>query len=120
MFLLLGIGGGELLSPMMLAFHILPQVTSATSAMMSLINTSAQVIRALATSSGIWSAGIILFIIGFIGGFVGRKIGLIISYEYNRSSFIIFSLVAVLSISSLYYIVELAIMDFNVEVDTVC
>lgn len=116
----LGIGGGELLSPMMLTFHILPQVTSATSAMMSLINTSAQVIRALATSSGIWSAGIILFIIGFIGGFVGRKIGLIISYEYNRSSFIIFSLVAVLSISSLYYIVELAIMDFNVEVDSVC
>jgi uncharacterized membrane protein YfcA len=117
---LLGIGGGELLSPLMLTFHILPQVTSATSAFLSFSNTLSLVIRNTSSESCDYGSGLILFFIGLAGGFIGRKIGLIISFEYNRSSFIIFALVGVLVLSSIYYVFELGTEEFNSSLSSLC
>jgi uncharacterized membrane protein YfcA len=117
---LLGIGGGELLSPLMLTLHILSQVTSATSAFLSFSNTLSLVIRNTSSESCDYGSGLILFFIGLAGGFIGRKIGLIISFEYNRSSFIIFALVVVLILSSLYYVYELSTEEFNSSLSSLC
>ena len=42
---LLGIGGGELLGPLFLAFGILPPVSTATTSMMSLLTTANNVLH---------------------------------------------------------------------------
>ncbi len=117
---LLGIGGGELLSPMMLSFHIIPQVVSATSGTLSFWNSLALVIRACVLGKVKGSEGVLAIIIGLFGGFIGRKIGLRVSSTYNRSSFIIFSLVLILILSAIYYVVELSIGSFESSLDSLC
>jgi uncharacterized membrane protein YfcA len=42
---LLGIGGGELLGPLFLAYHMLPQVSTATTSMMSLLNSANNIVH---------------------------------------------------------------------------
>lgn len=117
---LLGIGGGELLSPLMLSYHIIPQVVSATSASLSFLNTLSLVIRAFVEKDVDIGAAVILFVIGFIGGFIGRKLGLIIAFEYNRASMIIFALVMVLALSALYYVYELGTESFDSALSSLC
>jgi hypothetical protein len=117
---LLGIGGGELLSPLLLTYHISPQVTSATAANLSFFNTLSLVIRTSSTGDCDWGSGLILFVVGLVGGFIGRKIGLIVAFEYNRSSLIVFSLVVVLWLSCIYYMVELGTMEFESSLSSYC
>lgn len=117
---LIGIGGGELLSPLMLSFHIVPQVTSATSASMSCLNTFSSVLKSVAGGDVDYGAGVILIWIGFFGGLTGRQIGLYISKHYGRSSFIIFALVTALYVTSSYYVYELAATDFDLSTDSLC
>lgn len=117
---LLGIGGGELLSPLMLTFHIIPQVASATSGTLIFWNSMALVIRACVLGKVKASEGILGIIIGLFGGFIGRTIGLRVSLQYNRSSFIIFSLVLISILSASYYVVELATGSFDSSLDSFC
>lgn len=42
---LLGIGGGELMGPYLLAHHVLPQISSATTSFMSLSSSSSSVLH---------------------------------------------------------------------------
>jgi uncharacterized membrane protein YfcA len=42
---LLGIGGGELMGPLFLTYHLLPMVSTATTSMMSLLNTANNIIH---------------------------------------------------------------------------
>eukprot|EP01034_Spumella_vulgaris_P029346 gene29346-36382_t len=90
---LLGIGGGELFGPLMLSYGILPQVSSATTSMLSLLNTGSNVVRS--------------------GGAVGRQFGLYVSTRYGRPSVIILSLVVALYVTCLYYIYDLATIAAN-------
>jgi hypothetical protein len=116
---LLGIGGGELLSPLMLGMHLLPQVTSATSAMLSFLNTLSEVLGVLA--KGVHSPMLgIYFCMGFFGGLTGRQAGLYISNTYGRSSFIIFALVGVLYLSCVYYIKELSTKNLDRSIGKYC
>lgn len=117
---LLGIGGGELLSPMMLSFHLMPQVVSATSGTLSFWNSMSLVIRACVLGKVPAVEGVFAIIIGLVGGFIGRKTGLKLSSKYNRSSFIIFSLVVILILSATYYVVELSIGDFDSSLGSIC
>ena len=42
---LVGIGGGELMGPLFLTYHLLPPVSTATTSMMSLINTGNNIVH---------------------------------------------------------------------------
>lgn len=105
---LLGIGGAELISPLMLVIHISPEVTSATSGMMNTLNTSANVIIALVDSTTSLDAKFLLLLTGFLGGICGRYSGLYVASQLGRPSVIIFALVAGLYLTVLFYIYSLA------------
>lgn len=117
---LLGIGGGELLSPLLLSYHMIPQIVSATSATMSFLNTLANIIRLMTAHSGTIDAGFIFTCVGFLGGIVGRQLGLYIATHNGRASVIIFALVIVLFFSCLYYLVVLATGDFDAGMKVYC
>lgn len=117
---LLGIGGGELLAPMMLTYHVPPIITSATSATLSLLNTSALVIRALASDEFNPEAGAILFFVGLSGGYLGRRFGLYFANTYNKASVIIFALSGALCLSALYYVYKLATETFDSDLSSPC
>jgi len=112
---LLGIGGGELMGPMFLAMGIKPQVSSATTSIMSLLSTSLAVIHYLirGTISLRWIA--ILFTIGLVGGVTGRFTAIHFTRKYQRPSLLIFLLAAVLFVSLclLVYKVSTDDSDFN-------
>ena len=118
---LLGIGGGELLSPLMLSIHVIPLVTSATSGSLEFATTVANVVRTL-SSSGFSSFQLsgILFCVGLVGGFAGRKTGLHISISYNRASYVIFALVVGLYLTCVYYIMELSEGNLSSTLENLC
>eukprot|EP01039_Chlorochromonas_danica_P009241 gene9241-10203_t len=117
---LLGIGGGELLSPMMLLYHVPPVITSATSAALGLLNTSTLVFRAISIQDFDLNAGGLLFLTGLLGGLVGRKFGLYVSTKLNQASTIIFALAAALFLSAMYYLYRLASGEFDSSLDNPC
>jgi uncharacterized membrane protein YfcA len=117
---LLGIGGGELLSPLLLSYHMIPQIVSATSATMSFLNTLANVIRLMSAHSGTIDVGFIFTIVGFFGGIVGRHLGLYIATHNGRASVIIFALTVVLFFSCIYYLVVLATDEFDSGMKVYC
>ena len=117
---MLGIGGGEMLSPLILSMHVTPAVTSATTATMSFLNTLSNIIRAGMRHQFPVGVGLLLMFIGFLGGLTGRKLGLYISHEYNRSSFIVFALAGVLSLTCIYYLAKLASSKFDSEWSEYC
>lgn len=117
---LLGVGGGEMLSPMMLHYHIPPLITSATSPCLSLLNTSSLVIRALVNEEINLETGCILCLVGLGGGFLGRKFGLQISRAYNRTSTIIFALCGAILLSALFFVYKLIAEDFDGSLSSPC
>ncbi len=117
---LLGVGGGELYGPLMLTYHVMPQVSSATTSMMSLLNTTPAVIRYLVKGEIDLAVGGILFLVGLTGGYVGRHTGLYISSRYGRPSVIVFALTAVLALSAVYYVYQLSASDFDSSVASYC
>jgi hypothetical protein len=122
---LLGIGGAELISPLLLVLRVLPEVSSATSGAMNLLNTTANVIvnmltihRHQATRGGLQTRPeehpsraricIILILVGFAGGLIGRISGLYVAKKMKRASIIIFALVLGLYLTCFYYLFALA------------
>lgn len=120
---LLGIGGAELVSPLLLVLHVLPEVSSATSGAMNLLNTTANVIvnlltvhRQQVTHNDDHEAKrdqtpalcIILILVGFAGGLIGRFSGLYVAKKLKRASVIIFALVLGLYLTCFYYLFALA------------
>lgn len=96
---LLGIGGGELMGPLLLSLKVTPQVSTATTSFMSLLN-SASTILHYALVGGIspkWSG--ICFAVGFLGGLSGRVLALFVMVRYKRASPTVFTLATVLFIS---------------------
>jgi hypothetical protein len=117
---MLGIGGGEIFSPIILSYHVIPQVTSATTATMSVLNSLAQMVRDGSAGDFDLTVGGILLAVGFTGGMTGRQLGLWISARYGRSSVIIFFLAAGLFVSCIYYIYTLGTAEFNSQLHGFC
>lgn len=96
---LLGIGGGELMGPLLLSLKVIPQVSSATTSIMSLLNSSLTVLHyAIVGNMELqWMA--ICFSIGLLSGFSGRAFALYITAKYERPSLLVFCLLFVLFLS---------------------
>eukprot|EP01038_Epipyxis_sp_PR26KG_P008021 gene8021-10870_t len=80
---LLGIGGGELLGPLLLSYSLLPQVTSATTSTLSLLNSSSTILHYIIMNDINYPIAGIVFGIGLVGGFTGRMTALFVSTKFN-------------------------------------
>lgn len=65
---LLGIGGGELMGPLLLSYNVLPQVSTGTTSMMSLINTCANILHYAILNKINYTWAVSVFFTGFVGG----------------------------------------------------
>lgn len=117
---LLGIGGGELLNPTLLAYHLLPQIVSGITITMGTINTTTLVFRLLITETDTIDTGMIMMAIGLTGGLLGRKYSLYLAESQGRASVLIFALVIVLSLSAIYFLYEIGIADFTEGLKVYC
>jgi uncharacterized membrane protein YfcA len=98
---LLGIGGGMILSPMMFALGMTPQVTAATSGFTILFTESSIGIQFLLLGLMPLDYGAVFLLIGYVSALVGRLVLGKIIRKYNRSSIIIFILAIVIGVSAI-------------------
>eukprot|EP01028_Stygiella_incarcerata_P001404 TRINITY_DN1244_c0_g1_i1.p1 TRINITY_DN1244_c0_g1~~TRINITY_DN1244_c0_g1_i1.p1 ORF type:complete len:594 (+),score=153.12 TRINITY_DN1244_c0_g1_i1:137-1783(+) len=98
---LLGIGGGMILSPMMFALGMTPQVTAATSGFTILFTESSIGIQFLLLGLMPLDYGALFLLIGYVSALVGRLVLGQIIKKYNRSSIIIFILAIVIGVSAI-------------------
>jgi len=113
---LLGIGGGELMGPLLLSLKVLPQVSSATTSLMSLLNSSLTVLHFAIVGNMQFECMAICFSIGLLSGFSGRAFALYMTARYKRPSMLIFCLAFVLFLSLcllIYNIASEGRPDFN-------
>ena len=96
---LLGIGGGELMGPLMLTLGVLPQVSSATTSAMSMASSCMNLIHYFLADmlDPRWFA--YLFISGAIGGISGRQLAMWVNITYARPSITVYLLSSVLFFS---------------------
>jgi uncharacterized membrane protein YfcA len=113
---LLGIGGGELMGPLLLSLKVLPQVSSATTSLMSLLNSSLTVLHFAIVGNMQFEWMAICFSIGLLSGFSGRAFALYMTARYKRPSMLVFCLAFVLFLSLcllIYNIASEGRPDFN-------
>jgi uncharacterized membrane protein YfcA len=96
---LLGIGGGMILSPMMLEMQVLPEVVAATSTYMILFTSLSAVVQFAVLGRIIWDYAGVYCVIGFFSAIVGQSLLSYIVKKYNKTSIIVFCIVAVISCS---------------------
>jgi uncharacterized membrane protein YfcA len=132
---LLGIGGGELMGPLMLQMQILPQVlllhtiplflilgqvTSANTSVLSIFVTCSSLLLyslrgSFPLNRGLWVGGI-----GLAGGFTGRSLALFLAKNLNRPSVTIFALVTVLAIAFCLLIYDITSEEADFGFDLLC
>ncbi len=117
---LLGIGGGELMGPMLYMLGVLPLVTSATIAIMSLVNTSSSIIHYMFLNEVDYSAASVLFVIGAAGGLTGRAAAIYVAKQYGRPSIMIFVICIVLLFSLCLYAYDLSADDNSWQFSSLC
>jgi hypothetical protein len=117
---LLGIGGGELVGPLLLYLGVIPQVSSATTSILGFFNTFSILIREGAQADIDFQIGGILVAIGFCAGLLGRSCGLWFAETYKRPSILIFCLVAILLLSCIFYIYSLSAEPFETGIADLC
>jgi uncharacterized membrane protein YfcA len=117
---MLGLGGGEIFSPVILSYGVIPEVTSGTTATMSFFNALTSSLRDIAKGTIEPQLGAIIFGIGCCSGLTGRQLGLYIAANYGRASVIVFFLSLGLYLSCLYYIYKLGFSHFDSEVHGFC
>lgn len=117
---LLGIGGGELMGPLLLSLKVTPQVTSATTSLMSLLSSSSNVLHYAIRGDIDWRWGITTFSVGLLGGFSGRNFALYLVKKYKRASITTFMLVIVLFISIWLLVYHILADDRDFDMHSFC
>ena len=107
---LLGLGGGELMAPLLLALGMLPQVASATSAFMIFFTSGANLVTYLAQGVLTPDPGYVVWIVtlGFCSAMVGRLSSVFITTRLRHPSFIVLTLGAILLVSMFLLIARVA------------
>jgi len=111
----LGIGGGMILSPLMLEFKVPPDVTAATSSFMILFTSLSSIIQFIVLGTMIGDYGGWFAFLGLLSSWVGQVVILLLIKKYHRKSPIIFSISIVIGLSTLLLFVT-GIMNIVNEV----
>jgi uncharacterized membrane protein YfcA len=115
---LLGIGGGELMGPLLLSLNVLPQVSAASTSMMSLLNSSSNIVHYAIIGEIDIEWFFITFFIGVVGGITGRMWALYMTKTFGRISVMVFCLATVLFISFWLLVFHLATENPNFSIFT--
>jgi len=103
---LLGVGGGVLTVPMLLELGMIPEVATAVSSVMVLLNSASSVVQFVILGRIDGGYGAVLVCIGLCGSLLGmRVIGYIVD-KYDKSSVIVLVLVVALAASVVLVTVE--------------
>ena len=98
---LTGVGGGLILSPIMLEMGMLPAVISATSNYLIVFTSSASAIQYIILGRIEVAEGLSGFATGLVGAVVGQKVVNHLLKKYKRQAFLIYLLAALTLISAL-------------------
>merc|ERR1711871_1273970 len=94
-----GIGGGIVKGPLMLEMGVLPAVSSATAAFMITFTTASAASTYVVFGMLRYDYACPLFVIGFVCTYLGQKVVDYLVKKYNNSSYIIFSIAMVITLS---------------------
>jgi uncharacterized membrane protein YfcA len=117
---LLGFGGGELIGPYLLHLRIQPLVSTATSGMISFLNTTLSLIHYAILGKVHYDTSGVLFVLGMVAGFCGRMCSLFVVARFDRASILVCALCAVLGLSWVVYIVYIATGKVSFDVEQLC
>ena len=115
-----GIGGGELMSPMLLSLGVRADLATATISLMSLLNTSSSTIKYMLLDEVPYGYATLVFFIGAAAGLSGRFLALYAQEEFGRISIMIFAVCAVLFASLIINIYDISTSTLDFNVDSFC
>jgi len=98
---LLGIGGGMVLSPVMLELEVLPAVTAATASYMILFTSISACVQFAVLQRILWDYGGTLTVIGFFAATIGQTVLTWLVKKYNKKSYIVFCVVLIIGLSTI-------------------
>jgi len=98
---LLGIGGGMILSPVMLELNVIAPVTAATASYMILFTSLSACVQFAVLNRILWDYGGIFTVVGFISAIVGQTVLNWLVAKYNKKSFIVFCIVIIIGLSAI-------------------
>jgi hypothetical protein len=104
----------------MLLMKVIPQVSSATTSLMSLISASNNIVHHSIIGSLPFESGIILFGVGMSAGIVGRIGALKITKLFGRPSILIFVLAGILFASAMIMFASLVTATPSFAFDSAC
>eukprot|EP01084_Bolivina_argentea_P004597 8741_1 len=93
---LLGIGGGMIVSPLLMELGVLPSVAAATSAMAVLITSSSATLQFVLLGYLRLDYTFYFMAIGIIGTFIGQTVVMYCIKQYGRKSLIVFSVAIIM------------------------
>jgi uncharacterized membrane protein YfcA len=117
---LLGFGGGELLGPYLLHNKVAPVVSTATSGMLSLLNTALNVIHYAVLGRVQFAPSAGMFALGAAAGLCGRLCSLVVVARYDRASVLVCAMVVLLGLSCVMYVIYLATEKSDFSVAGIC
>lgn len=117
---LLGIGGGELMGPLLLSLGVLPLVSSATTSFMSFMSSSSNILHYAIQGKIDYKWALLCYFIGLLGGITGRSTALYLVARYKRGSITAFALAGILGVSILLLIYDIASSDFKLSLHNFC
>uniref|UniRef100_A0A7S1XLH7 Membrane transporter protein n=2 Tax=Phaeomonas parva TaxID=124430 RepID=A0A7S1XLH7_9STRA len=117
---LLGLGGGELLGPVLIGFGLNPKKSSALTATSAGLNAAANFIHYCIVGYMAWSYHALILGTGLVSGICGRWTALLIAEAGGRASFIVFALAFLLCVSIGLVVWELTDDDLEWKAGDVC
>ena len=110
---LLGLGGGEMMAPLLLMLGLLPQVASATSAFMILFTSCSNVAYYVWHGELFWFQGYQWLVpsIAFFASLVGRAASVVVAARLSHPSAIAFALALVLAVSIVLLVLKASMAE---------
>ncbi|EFA81487.1 hypothetical protein PPL_05475 [Heterostelium album PN500] len=102
---LLGIGGGMIKGPVLLAMGLSPDIVAATSSFMILFTSASSAFQYILLGKLRLDYGLVYYIIGFAACFVGTQTLIWVVNKYKKRSYIIFLITAIIVISTILLVV---------------
>jgi uncharacterized membrane protein YfcA len=114
---MLGIGGGELMGPLLLSLNVRAEIIAASIPFMMILSTSSSLVHYMTLGGVPYAYGVWMSVLGFFGGFIGRNLSLWFVRQTKRPSIILICFSFVLLISFGIYVYYLYLdsdsLDFS-------
>eukprot|EP01084_Bolivina_argentea_P277093 472951_1 len=103
---LLGIGGGMIVSPLLIELGVIPTVAAATSAMAVMITSSSAMLQFLLLGFLQWDYTLFFMIVGVCGTYVGQTVVNHAVKKYGRVSVVIFAVATVMGLAIILMLIN--------------